>query len=441
MISPRSIKKDFAGKSFEVINQQSGNPIKFSFPSVFENWPRRGGEGIVVPVTCHHPSKGDIPSILKCFDLVAKERGHRQKHLLGFGLASAHDWLYQGVPYSWIDKEILGHRVYGHVAKHVGVDGDGDDFRIVRSQDKMDFFSAAQRRECAAQLCCAVAGLENLGLVHGDLSPANIVLTKKDDDSVSCILIDFDGFHGIGVPVLPREVDGRVMRMFGSPGYQHPTLMRAIAAENKQVRNDDLIVESDRYALAVLCFELVTWTTAIAEEMTDNVMLDHEKLGNGVLDVPEAAKASWKAGYELLNKATNARYPDELPSPEDWLDNLGFQNSITSAREEWKDQSPKIRILRVHGNATPKLVREVNFTNESGSTGSFGVVDERLRQYTYGYSHDNGAFNSVWFSADTGNKVLLQRDRRTKMLGENPGKIIVRKGDVCLTDNWKFEIY
>jgi len=129
--------KQLRGESFFVHDINTGGKVRFSIPKDFGQWPRTGVEGIVFPVICHHPTKGDIPSILKSFFSDVPGRPERFKKLLGFGLASNHAWLYTGVPYTWIDQEIAGLPIKGHICKHAGIDFEiQDDLLVLKNDSK-----------------------------------------------------------------------------------------------------------------------------------------------------------------------------------------------------------------------------------------------------------------------------------------------------------------
>lgn len=437
MLTPRTIKNELAGQSFTVNNAASGSTVQFNFPSDFTSWPpRRGGEGIVAPVVCKHPQKGNIPSIIKFFDHVLPDRAKRQSHLVKFGLAGIHDWLYEGVPYAWVDKTVAGHRIYGHVAKHVCYNRKGDDFRIVRDTDEMDDFTEENRRAMAGQLCNAIVGLEKLNIVHSDLSPANIVIGKEADDDVHCVLIDYDGFHSPKVPKLPRQYDGNQVRMLGSPGYQHPSLMQRIKTDNGT--DDSLFVENDRFALGVLCFELMTWTTQVSNNLDRTHLIDVDELERGKLVLPPAVKPVWPEGLKLLEDAVSAPDSNSLPSPEDWLRALGFLGADwKSLRKDWATTA-FLKIFRRSGNQKPVRKQLVHFDASSGQ-GSFEKVDPRLADVAYSYKNENGNCTAFCVNIKSANAVVIKRDGITEKLGVAPDEIEVGPGDRILTDGWVFE--
>ena len=389
MITARTIKKDLAGQSFSVKNAVGGTQVEFEFPSSFDGWPRLGGEAIVAPVVCKHPRQGDIPSIMKFFTDVVPQRAERQQYLLEHNLADRFGWLYEAVPYLWVNKTVAGHRLYGHVAKHVCHNRPGDDFDQVRDRehdtDNMDTFSEDNRREMAAQLCNAIVGLERLNIVHSDLSPKNIIICKYSDNEMRCVLIDYDGFQSSRAPKLPRQHNGNQVRMLGTPGYQHPGLMRRI--EQDDGTDDALFVENDRFALGVLCFELLTWTTATAASLAagQTGLINEDKLKHGRLDVPAAARSVWPEGFKLLEEAVKEPDINSLPGPEDWLQALKPELRLRN-RKNWTT-TVFLKIYQQSGNHTPENKRRLHFESQSGQ-GALEHVNPRLSDIAYSYNLD-----------------------------------------------------
>lgn len=437
MLTPRTIKNELAGKEFSVSNAANGSMVQFQFPETFQGWPRRGGEGIVAPIICKHPQKGVIPSIIKLFDNVLLDRAERQSHLVKFGLSGKHDWLYEGVPYAWIDKTVAGHRIYGHVAKHVCYNRKGDDFRIVRDTAAIDDFTEKNRRAMAGQLCTVIAGLQRLKIVHSDLSPANIVIGKQSDDDVHCVLIDYDGFFSPNVPKLPRQHDGKQLRMLGSAGYQHPSLMRRIKSDTG--KDDTLFVENDSFALGVLCFELMVWTGQVSRSLVGRTQLiDEDELAKGRLVIPDAVKPVWPEGLRLLEDSVAEPDVNSLPSPEDWLRALGFLGADwRSLRKDWATTA-FLKIYRRHGNQSPVKHKLIHFEGKFGQ-GDLGKVDARLMDVVYTYKNENGSCAAFTLTFKSPYPVLVKRDGITKNLGVKPDEIEIGPGDLVLTDDWILE--
>lgn len=433
-ITPRTVKQKLKGCRFKV-QDQSGTRVPFSFPDSYDKltWPRQGLEGIVTPVTCHHPVSGDVPSILKLFYNEIPVRNIRVRHLLHFGLATTHEWLYEGVPFTWVNMFVNGVRVHGHVTRHVCHDRKGDEFKIVRDDD-IDSYSEENRRELAAQLCCNIVGLERLGLAHGDLSARNIVIGRKGPKDVRCVVIDYDGFHSASVIKLPRKFGGMDARPLGTPGYQHPSLMRRIAADKTD--DDSIYVPNDRFALAALCYEIMIWTSALSVKLDTDLIMDEQELAKGVLVLDKAVKDTWPEGRRLLEKAVREPDINALPSPEDWLVALGFTGQkFTGHIADWT-RKPKVRISQQIGNQAPipRGIGEIRGTN-----GDFARADQTLKAVKYRQSVKDGACQDLFFAFDWQAPVILKRQKVTTRLDPKDGEIRIGPGDTLLSNGWVFE--
>lgn len=431
--SPRTVKQALAGQSFHV-KDVAGTLVEFAFPESFGTWPRRGMEGIVVPVICQHPTRGPIPSILKCFDHYLPERSPRQEYLVRLGLASLHEWLYEGVPYLWMHREVCGVPVYGHVAKRVGSAVAGEDFRIVRDSEQIDAFSEDNRLEMAAQLCVAVSGLERIDIVHGDLSPANIIVAR-DGDHARCSVIDYDGYRSSAVSDLPRLHEDVAVRPLGSPGYQHPSLMHRLAAD-KDNSDETLRVENDRFALAVLCVELMTWTATTGEALDRTELLDTEALLRHRLVVPPSVAARWPEGVALLERCVQEPDPAALPSPEEWLALLGFLDG--DERGGGWSALPIMELNRASGNQPARLVSRVTFQNEGAVSGNLELLDPALRVVDYDYEIVDGRCRELRLRFRWTYPVWRQRDGRTRRVADADAPIDIRPGDKLLSNGWSF---
>ena len=92
----------------------------------------------------------------------------------------------------------------------------------------------------------ALAHAHELGIVHRDVSPANIFLTVDPDGHVTPKLVDF------GIAKLPasgvKTIEGRVL---GTPRYMAPERIRA---------QSDIDGRSDLFSVAVILYEMLTGT-------------------------------------------------------------------------------------------------------------------------------------------------------------------------------------
>ena len=92
-------------------------------------------------------------------------------------------------------------------------------------------------------LCRGVSAIHDIGAVHGDLKPSNILVGP----GLRCVLIDFGLAHLRGE--LPDELSASLL---GTPAYMAPELLTSTRVP------EDIEDRSDVYALALIAYELLT---------------------------------------------------------------------------------------------------------------------------------------------------------------------------------------
>ncbi len=106
--------------------------------------------------------------------------------------------------------------------------------------------SVRERAELMIRICRGVHHAHQKGIIHRDLKPGNILVTKRDGQSVPKI-IDF-GIAKLASSVVPRTtVSGFFV---GTPEYMSP--------EQAGVGDGDVDTSSDVYSLGVVFYELLT---------------------------------------------------------------------------------------------------------------------------------------------------------------------------------------
>lgn len=215
---------------------------------------KTGAEGIAYPIlgTDGHPR-----AYVKFFDelKITPKRIDRTKWLIEQRIDKWAAEL-QGAPNSWLDTQSVGAPA-----------GVSFDFTCSLAQavpgktwlevklDIMDGvvqFDSEMRQRCAENLIRGLVYLERTGIVHGDLSPNNVIVNlEARPEELALYLIDFDGFCAEHAGQLAQLSIGEG-GTFGTAGYCPPEL--------EQKAEQDILSAapfSDRYGRDILLVELL----------------------------------------------------------------------------------------------------------------------------------------------------------------------------------------
>ncbi len=105
------------------------------------------------------------------------------------------------------------------------------------------------------QICEALQAAHNHSVIHRDLKPGNIFLTRQSDSSIFVKLLDFS----LAKPLQETLNVGLTTNSLGTPLYMSP----------KQCLNNDISPASDRYSLGIILFELLTGESPFVDKKTD----------------------------------------------------------------------------------------------------------------------------------------------------------------------------
>lgn len=117
-------------------------------------------------------------------------------------------------------------------------------------------FSDELRRRCISNLIRATAMLERKGVIHGDLSPANVIIDSKTSVGAPTLyVIDFDAFVALNSDADVSRLTAMEGGSYGTDGYCPPNLNSLVG-----IKEDELAPYSDRFGrdmliLEFLCFD------------------------------------------------------------------------------------------------------------------------------------------------------------------------------------------
>lgn len=423
--------KKLYNQSFQITNKNSGGKIKFNIPPPVQGWPRTGLEAYVVAVNCNHPSRGQVPSILKIFKQNISERALRTRFLIDLGLARHHPWLFQGMPYAAIKQmPVNGVQIVGHIAQHILGRNNGPSEDVFRLRQRGDWtYQWDLRKRLAGHLCCSVFALELLGVVHGDISARNLVIGAAPDGQPAAMLCDYDGFYHTLQPLLPSEYEGIPCRPLGSPGYQYPKLLEDLAANKSNI-----YVETDRFALAALVCEIMIWSDSIATKLSRETLLEDSLVKSRNLSkIPVDVRKLWKDGFDVLDTALKASTFKGMPSPASWMQALGVPVDPEVLRPQiiFKHR-PRIEIRRRRGT----IVTKIQHTRLQTQSGDFKKVAPELAQIEFSAPAGALTLHIKWKAP-----IYLRRDGKLLELGMGPSKVPVQPTDVIVSNQWELEIF
>jgi hypothetical protein len=418
------------GKGFAVPVAGTKQPLKFEVPGAPQNQRFQGTEAYGVLVDCLHPARGRLRSFLKIFRYDIAERAPRTAFLINTGLARKHPWIYHGVPYAWLRRfEVAGVPIVGHVALQIGAEFGRAAKDFARSRFSWDAESMRTRKRLAGQLCVAVLGLERMEITHGDLSPGNIMIGPGPNGETTCTLCDFDGFHHPSQPLLPRTINGNPCRPLGSPGFQYKSLIDQIRRDPEN-KDPSIKVETDRFALAVLCCELVVWSQGLGDHLRqDTLMANASGQATSLDHLPKSTIDLWPEGFALLERALAAKTIDEMPSPESWLLALGFTGATSPLLP---GSRPRIRFFRSFGNNRTRHA-EANLTSDEGD---FSSIDPALSAIRFQFDGQELNLEVTWT-----HDVFIAPPCPIQANGPGPRRLVLSLGQSIRTNGWEIEFY
>jgi len=213
---------------------------------------RSGAEGKAYPLV---DSDGSVVAYLKFFTHPTQMRLDRTAWLIG---QEMHGWLpnLAAAPMLWTDSRrgVAGARIDFQFAACLAKAVPGETWLERKSgiADGTIRFSEDLRWRCVMDLLLALAVLERAELVHGDLSPNNVIIDwDAGRDTPALYLIDFDAFVAAAAGA-NRAIPVAEGGTYGTEGYCPPDLPAAVNSGDTSVAP-----YSDRYGRDMLLLEFL----------------------------------------------------------------------------------------------------------------------------------------------------------------------------------------
>lgn len=182
----------------------------------------------------------------------------------------------------------------------VGSDGDtqyivmefveGQDLKkIIRSEG---ILTVRRTLDLAIQICAGIGFAHRAGLVHADVKPQNILVTKDDIVKVT----DF----GIAQALTDTQPMTRQDVVWGSPHYFSP----------EQARGEKPTPASDVYAIGIVMFEMLTGRLPYTGASQQELAMAHlrERVPLVTEFNPNVPESLAKIIYKVMSKEPSARY-------------------------------------------------------------------------------------------------------------------------------------
>ena len=122
-----------------------------------------------------------------------------------------------------------------------------------------------ERLELFASVCQAIQHAHTKGIIHRDIKPTNVMVTRQDGQPVVKV-IDFGVAKAMGQQLTEKTLFTDFAQMIGTPLYMSP--------EQTELNSTDIDTRSDVYSLGVLLYELLTGTTPVSKEQLKQAAFD-----------------------------------------------------------------------------------------------------------------------------------------------------------------------
>ncbi|MEM9460954.1 MAG: protein kinase [Myxococcota bacterium] len=200
-------------------------------------------------------------------------------------------------------------------------------------------------------LCAAVEAGHRRGVIHRDLKPGNVILSRGDDGRETVKVLDF----GLARLLMETEVSALTSpgTMLGTCSYMSPELIESNLASGA----------SDIYALGVILYEMLTGQSPFRAENNAATIWkitsgEYERPADLVPDLPQEVCAGIEAAL--------ARRPEERPgSPEELAARVGAPLAASASEgERPASERPRVTIAPAASSAAGSAISNVASTAE-----------------------------------------------------------------------------
>jgi serine/threonine protein kinase/tetratricopeptide (TPR) repeat protein len=125
--------------------------------------------------------------------------------------------------------------------------------------------SIRDRLTLFASVCQAIQHAHTKGIIHRDIKPTNVLVTRQDGQAVVKV-IDFGIAKAMGQQLTEKTLFTNFAQMIGTPLYMSP--------EQAELSGTDIDTRSDIYSLGVLLYELLTGSTPVSKQQLKRAAFD-----------------------------------------------------------------------------------------------------------------------------------------------------------------------
>jgi serine/threonine protein kinase len=155
-----------------------------------------------------------------------------------------------------------------------------------------------ERLQLFIQVCEAIQHAHQKGIIHRDVKPSNILVSKQEDKA-DLKVIDFGVAKAISQPLTERTLFTEQGQLIGTPEYMSP--------EQAELTNQDIDTRSDIYSLGVLLYELLTGTLPFEPDTLRAAAFDEVIRIIRDTDPPRPSTRLLSLGEKATTAATNRR--------------------------------------------------------------------------------------------------------------------------------------